>query len=103
MWVSRSMEVQPCELQMTQPPCAGGMESSFGASRCWLAPQTAWSSQPGRKLGSAGVSGIQRLEHIVAKRREHVNMCSGGCGTNPQAPMLTFFFSRKEGELFLSH
>lgn len=91
---------------MTQPPCAGGMESSFGASRCWLAPQTAWSSQPGRKLGSAGVSGIQRLEHIVAKRREHVNMCSGGCGTNPQAPMLTFFFfffPREEGELFLSH
>lgn len=61
----------------------------------------AWSSRPGRKLGAAGVSGIQRLEHIVAKRREHVNMCFGGRGTNPWAPMQTFFFfSKEEGELF---
>ena len=40
MWVSRSMEVQPCELQMSQPACASGVESSSGAGGCWLAPQT---------------------------------------------------------------
>ena len=40
MWVSRSVEVQPCELQMSQPACASGVESSSGAGGCWLAPQT---------------------------------------------------------------
>lgn len=63
MWVSRSMEVQPCEPQMSRPPCAGRVESSSRAGRCWLAPQTvpgavnqAESSAQPECLGSSGLN-----------------------------------------------
>lgn len=63
MWVSRMVETQPCELQMSQAARAGGVESSSGAGRCCLAPQTVPGAvdqaeglaQP-RCLGSSGLN-----------------------------------------------